>query len=289
MKARHTSPPSGADEHDIQFHYDVSNDFYTLWLDANMVYSAAIWKDGQSLEEAQMAKIAFHIDQIDIPPGSRVLDIGCGWGATLKTLVNDYQCNDAVGLTLSEEQRKWIQSLRNKKISVHLQTWEEFKTPDPFDGIISIGAYEHFCRPGLTREEKIAVQRRFFSFCHSVLKPDGILSLQTISYGPELPEGQLHPFIATDIFPNSDLPRLDEIKEAINDSFELIVLRNDPSDYEKTCHRWRWTLKTKRDSAVGLVGEEMVNKFQLYLQLAERGFRFGQLDLLRLKLKKRRS
>ena len=280
------NPLSGAGEKDIQFHYDVSNDFYKLWLDPNMVYSAAIWKDGLNLQEAQREKIVFHIDQIAISPGARVLDIGCGWGATLKTLVNEYQCKKAVGLTLSKKQMNWIQSFGESNITVHKKSWEDYEISEPFDGIISIGAFEHFCRPGLTKKEKITIQRKFFRFCHSALNEDGFLSLQSIAYGRELAEGQLHSFITTDIFPNSDLPRVDEIKEAIKGYFELIVLKNDPSDYEKTCHEWRWKLKEKEGLAQKLVDEKVLRKYQLYLQLAERGFRFGQLDLLRLKLQR---
>jgi cyclopropane-fatty-acyl-phospholipid synthase len=100
----------GASVQAIQHHYDLSNAFYQLWLDRSCTYSCALWQEGDSLEAAQLRKIDFHIEQARVKQGDRVLDIGCGWGSTLNRLVEKYQVQQAIGLTLSETQSQWIQT-----------------------------------------------------------------------------------------------------------------------------------------------------------------------------------
>src|SRR5258705_13615220 len=102
-----TGNDRGASAEAIQHHYDVGNDFYTLWLDETKTYSSALWEDARTLEEAQLRKIDYHIRQARVEGAHRVLDIGCGWGSTLKRLVEHAGVEQAVGITLSNAQADW--------------------------------------------------------------------------------------------------------------------------------------------------------------------------------------
>ena len=112
-------PLVGASPEAIQYHYDVGNDFFRLWLDKSMTYSAAMWSPNiQSLEEAQMQKRAYHIQASRAAGKSKVLDIGCGWGSCLVDLVERYAVDSAVGLTLSSAQLDWINQQMQPRVEV---------------------------------------------------------------------------------------------------------------------------------------------------------------------------
>lgn len=280
----------GASAQAIQHHYDLSNEFYQLWLDRTCTYSCALWQEydaqeDDTLESAQFNKIDFHIESARVHEGDRVLDIGCGWGSTLDRLVTKYQVQQAIGLTLSETQAQWIQTLAKPQIGVKLESWSAHNSTEPYDAIISIGAFEHFARLNQSSQQKIDGYRAFFHRCHHWLKPQGYLSLQTIAYGTGKPE-DFNSFLATEIFPESDLPRLVEILEACEKHFEIVTLRNDRSDYARTCREWLTRLKANRTVAIDLVGPETIARYQKYLQLAIFGFHSGKINLLRIALRR---
>lgn len=274
----------GASSEAIEHHYDLSNEFYQLWLDSTMTYTCAMWdktKANETLEIAQLRKIDFHAKNIQAEGKQRVLDIGCGWGGALTRLVDGHQVEQGVGLTLSKQQLAWVNSLSHPKIEVILESWADHNPFQPYDAIISVEAFEAFAKPKLSLEDKIYVYRTFFEKCHQWLKPGGLISLQTIAYGNTRPE-DLDEFIANDIFPESDLPRLAEIAEAIECLFEIVTLQNDRYDYVKTLKKWRSTLRNNREKAIELVGEEEVIKFERYLRLSAYMFESGNCDLYRI-------
>src|SRR6201994_3368143 len=132
---------------DIQAHYDVSDDFFALFQDPTRTYSCAYFEPPDiSLEEAQYAKIDLNLDKLDLRPGMTLLDVGCGWGTTMKRAVEKYDVN-VIGLTLSKNQHARAQRVldsidttRSRKVL--LRGWEDFS--DPVDRIVSIEAFEHF-------------------------------------------------------------------------------------------------------------------------------------------------
>ena len=135
---------------------------------------------------------------------ARVLDVGCGWGALLRRLVEHAGVSEAVGLTLSASQAAWVREHSGPGIEVREESWRDHKPEAPYDAIISIGAFEHFARPGLSPEEKLAAYREFFDFCRGALKDGGRLSLQTIAYvGSDVAMPQ---FFAEEIFPETEPP-----------------------------------------------------------------------------------
>jgi len=281
--AKTQNPGASADA--IQYHYDLSNAFYHLWLDSTNTYSCALWEENDTLDTAQLRKLDFHINQVRASGAKRVLDIGCGWGSMLKRLVEKFAVERAVGLTLSQTQADWIGTFNNPRITVKLASWSNLTPDQPYDAIISIGAFEHFAKPDCSKAKRIEGYRSFFQRCHDWLRPGGYLSLQTIAYG-NTKSGNYTQFLGTEIFPESELPTLTEIAEACEHRFEVVFVRNDREDYERTCRAWLSRLKANREAAVDLVGEETVFRYEKYLKFSIIGFHTGKLVLLRLALRR---
>jgi cyclopropane-fatty-acyl-phospholipid synthase len=281
MSSSETRPGPGASPDAIQYHYDLSNEFYALWLDRNMNYSAAMFEPGDDLESAQIRKLDYHIEQARAAGKERVLDVGCGWGAMLKRCVQKHGVKQGVGLTLSDAQAQRIRQEAVPGLNVRVESWRDHKPEEPYDAIISVGAFEHFVHRNLSRAEKIAIYREFFAFCHESLRPGSWLSLQTISYGT-LRAGGMDPFIEDAIFPESDLPYPWEILEAADGYFELNRMRNDRRDYRRTTREWYRNLAEHRARAVELLGEAKVEHYERYLRISIGSFQMRALGLLRL-------
>jgi cyclopropane-fatty-acyl-phospholipid synthase len=280
----------GASAEAIQFHYDLGNDFYELWLDPTLSYSGAMYAPGDTLETAQLRKIDYHIDQAGARGAKRVLDVGCGWGGLLRRLANGPGgVGKGVGLTLSAAQARWAAAINPDNVEIRMESWADHKPDELYDAIISIGAFEHFARIDSTDEERVGSYRAFFSRCHDWLPPGGRLSLQTFAYGSvrRREEGQLTEgtrFLAKEIFPETDPPRLADIVAASDGLFEFESLRNDRRDYARTCKEWLTRLRAKRAEATALVGEAAFTRYVRYLQLSAVGFEAGYLALFRVVL-----
>ena len=280
-------PARGGSATAIKHHYDASNAFYALWLDPTMTYSCALWEPGDdpdNLAAAQLRKLDYHLQAAGAREARRLLDIGCGWGALLERASAHPQLDRAVGLTLSDAQFDHIVARNLPRVEVRRESWIQHQPTAPYDGIISIGAFEHFARPSDTSAEKIDLYREFFEKCRAWLAPDGALSLQTIAFGT-MPAAQGNEFITTHIFPEAQLPEPHEILQAAKGLFELISLRNDRPQYGRTCDIWFRNLQARRDEAVALVGEEKVKVYEKYLRLCSFAFRSGKVELLRMKFK----
>ena len=266
---------------EIQYHYDSGNEFYALWLDSRMVYSAALWtSDSQSLEEAQVEKLRFHADAAGTRPGARILDVGCGWVALLRYLVEERDVAEAVGLTLSAAQKQRFDERRpDPRARMEITNWQDYDDLKPFDGIISIGAFEHFGRQDHSPEERLAVYRQFFDFCRRRLNRGGKLSLQTIAYGRIR---KLTPFMREKIWRESELPMAHEVLEAASRWFEPDALENHRLHYARTLRAWESRLCAARGRAEDLVGAEKVADYLRYLDEAASGFENGAIQLLRV-------
>ncbi|MCK9925469.1 cyclopropane-fatty-acyl-phospholipid synthase family protein [Frankia sp. AgPm24] len=294
----------------IRYHYDVSNTFYQLWLDRSLAYSCAMpAAPDDSLEHAQQRKLDFHLNAVGIgpaagvgaapaasigpPPGlgpvpgsgssTRVrslLDVGCGWGAVLR-LARDRGVPRVVGLTLSDEQAAHLDADRGPGFEVHTRDWRDYTPDAPFDGIISIGAFEHFARPEDTAAERIERYREFFGRVRDWLTDDGVLSLQTIAYA-NMPREKASAFIQEEIFPAAELPTLAEITAAAEGILETRLVRNDRLDYAWTFEQWAARLRARRDEARALVGPEVVARYERYLRMNALGCRMGKICLYRL-------
>ena len=281
---------TGASAEAIEHHYGAGNEYFGLWLDESMTYSCAMWdpkNTQQTLVDAQLRKIDYHIEQAQAQNADNVLDIGCGWGGVLNRLVTTCNVNSCLGMTLSESQAAWIgEFVDHPGIRIILESWEEHDAPDAaYDSIISIGAFEHFAKLGLDSDQKVGIYRKFFTRCHAWLKSGGRMSLQTVAYGNSL-QKDFDQFIAKEIFPETDTPRLWEIFAGSDRLFEVIRLRNDRDDYRRTLRAWFSNLKARRDDAVAMKGETEIRKFEQYLRLMAYMFEVGGLDLHRITFRK---
>ncbi|MCX4091567.1 SAM-dependent methyltransferase [Nocardia sp. alder85J] len=269
----------------VRHHYDVGNEFYRLWLDETLTYSCALRENpDDTLELAQQRKLRFHLDAIGAARAETVLDIGCGWGSVLRELSQRHSVPRSVGLTLSPAQAEYVTAQGFPGVEVHTANWLEYRPDTRFDGIVSLGAFEHFARPSDSPDEKIAVYRDFLTRCRDWLTDRGALSLQTIAYA-NMSREQASSFMQQEIFPDADLPTPAEIVAAAEGIFEIVTLRNDRLDYAWTCEQWARRLRARRAEAVAVVGDEVVARYERYLKLSALGFRMGKLGLLRIVLR----
>jgi cyclopropane-fatty-acyl-phospholipid synthase len=270
----------------IRHHYDVSNEFYSQWLDSGMTYSAGFWDSSyldDDLEASQKRKIDWHLSASGADIGSKLLDIGCGWGALMRRYASLNPANLATGLTLSHNQYEYVRSLNVSNVQVYEESWIDHQPSCTYDSIISIGAFEHFAQPGSEQEEKVRIYREFFNRCQQWLKPKGKLTLQTIAYGSLSAENK-NLFIQNEIFPDSELPRPSEVFMASDGLFEIKSYRNDRLQYGKTCDLWLKNLRFQKLSLIEKFGEDLYLKYEHYLKLVIAGFYLGQILLLRFEM-----
>lgn len=276
----------GASAAAVRFHYDVGNEFYALWLDRTRTYSCGMWlSDEDDLEQAQINKMDWHLRNVGLRQGAKLLDIGCGWGATMVRAVHCYQAAEATGLTLSVNQEEWIKETAPSSVHVKCESWEAHRSPYPYDAVVSIGAFEHFARLDQDCSSKLKGYRAFFEFCHNALGKDGRLALQTIMY-ETADRADFSPFFAQQVFPESDLPHLEEIVRASRGLFEIETLRNDRAHYVSTLRHWLTRLRKQRAEAVSLVGEAVVARYEQYFNLLIIGFHRATMNLGRMVLRR---
>jgi cyclopropane-fatty-acyl-phospholipid synthase len=272
----------------VQSHYDVGRDFYALWLGPDLVYSCALWDErqpGDTLNAAQQRKIDHHLNVARADRAEAVLDVGCGWGALLATVSRRRVAERIVGLTLSIDQADYVRSLDLPRVEVRLESWTAHAAPAGYyDSIVSIGAFEHFSRPEESRGERIGVYRDFFARCLRWLTPGGRMSLQTIAYGSMARE-EASAFIQNEIFPVSELPRLDEIAAAADGVLEITHVHNHRLHYARTFEHWARNLRRRHREALALVGEEVTERYERFLCQNAAGFYLGKIALLRLGLR----
>jgi len=289
--------PAGASAGAVRAHYDLSNSFYELWLGPSMMYSSAMWEDGESpadLEQAQQRKIDFFASKV-LPPGPgprRALDVGCGWGWNLRKLAEAHRVASATGLTLSRAQFDYLSQHPVPGTDVRLEDWNDHDPGEPYDAIFSFGAFEHFARDGTTGPQRIAIYRRFFRSCIEWLAPGGRLALETIAHdgAPDtdapLGRGPLGDFVLS-LYPESLCPHLSEIVLGFEPFFEIEMLRSDPGDFARTCRAWLTALREHEREAATVVGEQVVRQFRRYLASSEIQFRTRIVTNYRLILHRR--
>jgi cyclopropane-fatty-acyl-phospholipid synthase len=283
----------------VQAHYDLSNDFFALFLDSSLTYSCAYFaRPEMSLHEAQLAKIDLSLGKCDLPRKAessnaaarmKLLDIGCGWGATARRAVENFNV-DVIGLTLSKEQHALItQSVANPgtHIDFRLQGWEEFT--EPVDRIISIGAFEHF------RAERYEA---FFTRAFSLLPRGGRMMLHTIVQ-PDINELRQRgivvdheavmfgKFICKNIFPGGQLCSPQVItRHAANAGFTLAHSESLRLHYARTLDMWADNLRARRGQAITITNKDTYDMYMHYLTGCAHYFRTGHNDVMQFTLQK---
>jgi cyclopropane-fatty-acyl-phospholipid synthase len=265
------SLPSDQTDRNAGFHYEFSNEFYALWLDPTMTYSCAYFeRPDQTLEEAQMAKVDLAFRKVGLGPGHRLLDVGCGWGATAARAVEKYGAS-AVGLTLSQNQLTYAQTRvrPGTALEYRLEGWETYQAP--CDRIVSFGAFEHFTSPKYPA---------FFGRCRELLPADGRLLLQTITVSKPSRSFELLRFayfLHKELFQRSELPRLEQVVGPAREAgLELLHAETLRPHYVATLEAWIANLEGQKAEAIRLTSTALYEKFLVYLEGAARYFRSGE-------------
>lgn len=261
--------------------YDVSNDFFALWLGPTMGYTCGYYeRDDMNLEESQNAKFDLALGKLNLEPGMTLLDIGCGWGGCLERAVEKFDVN-VIGITLSKAQSEFARERlakldTDRKIEIRMQGWEEFD--EPVDRIVSIGAFEAF------KAERYPL---FFERAYNILPSDGRMLLHTILAHTQkffrdngikltLSDLKFMKFIGTEIFPGGQLPAVEDIEKLAADSgFTLERVHLLQQHYARTLDMWSANLEAKRDEAIALMDEATYDKYQKYLTGCADFFRRG--------------
>jgi cyclopropane-fatty-acyl-phospholipid synthase len=254
-----------ADAEQIQFHYDVSDDFYALWLDPRRIYSCAYFRDGaMSLAQAQEAKLEHICTKLMLKEGDRFLDIGAGWGGLLMFAAEHYGVR-AQGITLSKNQHAHVNKLIAERglagrVRMDLLDYRHLDESEPYDKIASIGMFEHVGRAQLAA---------YFAKIRHLLKPGGLLLNHGITAGGtrnhQLGSG-LGDFIEKYIFPGGELEHVSHVLGKTSDAgLEAVDIESLRPHYAKTLWAWSDALEAQLGAARSLTTDTVLRAYRLYL------------------------
>lgn len=256
----------------IEFHYDIGNEFYKLWLDKTMIYSCAYFKKpSDTLEEAQKNKIEYVLKKLLLEKGQTLLDIGCGWGALIIKAAKKYKVK-ALGITLSREQyletKKRIEKehLENL-VEVRLMDYRELKN-EKFDRIVSIGMLEHVGKAQLNK---------YFQKVYELLNEKSLSLVHTIT-GKN--NGGTNDWINKYIFPEGYIPGIKEIINCIaENNFMIKDIESLRQHYAKTLEYWAKNFETSLDEIRKIKDENFIRMWRLYLNSCSASFNAGNIDI----------
>lgn len=263
------------DKKAIQFHYDLSNEFYRLWLDRNMVYSCAYFEDGEEdLDTAQLKKIDHILTKIKVRPGDALLDIGCGWGALVLRAAEKFGAK-CVGITLSEKQfalatERVKQAGLENQIEIRLEDYRDIK--GQFDRITSVGMFEHVGRKNLPM---------YFRRIHDLLKDGGMAMNHGITAtDPDEADRNYGAgeFLDKYVFPHGELPHLSRaIHDMQEGGLEVIDVENLRRHYARTCAIWADNFEKQTPTIKSLIDAEHYRVWRIYLAGCAYGFLQDQI------------
>jgi len=260
----------------ISYHYNVSNEFYQLWLDKQMVYSCAYFHSKEEdLDSAQWRKLDYICRKLRLKPGTRLLDIGCGWGGLIMHAAGNYGVN-ALGITLSQNQA----DLANERIrtaglsdrcAVRVLDYRDVDEHEPFDTLVSVGMFEH------VGESQLGT---YFQKALRLLKPGGVFLNHGITESAQRPPKQGPSFIDKYVFPDGELlPITTSLRVAEEAGFEIRDLENLREHYVLTLRHWVERLTNHRKRAIEMTSEVTYRIWQLYMAGSAYGFETGEMSL----------
>jgi cyclopropane-fatty-acyl-phospholipid synthase len=255
-------------------HYDLGNDLYAAMLGSRLVYSCGYWRQAGDLDAAQEAKLDLVCRKLELRPGMRVLDIGCGWGEALKFAAQRYGVA-GVGVTISGEQADFARKLcAGLPVEIRLQDYRELD--EPFDAAFSIGMFEHVGDRNY---------RTYFEVVQRCLPPHALFLLHTI--GRNVSTHHTDPWIARYIFPNSMLPSAAQVASASEGLFVVEDWHNFGTDYDRTLQAWRANIEAAWARLDARYDERFRRMWRFYLAGAMASFRTRRAQLWQLVLSPR--
>lgn len=274
------------DQQAVSFHYDVSNEFYQLWLDPRMVYSCAYFQsEHDDIATAQEQKLDHICRKLRLQPGERLLDIGCGWGGLILHAVRKYGVN-AVGITLSQQQLGLAQERireagMSSRCEARLLDYREVAQLGSFHKVVSVGMVEH------VGEGKLP---EYFRSACTVLKPGGVFLNHGIGRAGNRGKQTAPTFTDAFVFPDAELlPIATTLRAAEESGFEVRDVENLREHYYLTLVQWLRRLEATEQRAKQIVGETKYRTWRLYLAGSAHYFRTGKLDLYQTLLWKRNA
>lgn len=276
---RHSRP---AARQQIGYHYDVSNDFYALWLDALRVYSCAYFRRPEdSLDQAQQDKLDLICRKLMLQPGERLLDIGCGWGGLLFWAAEHYGAS-CLGVTLSEGQFAYVQEeIRRRgledRVEVRLQDYRDLPQEGAFDKIASVGMFEHVGRGLLTG---------YFARIAGLLKPGGLVLNHGITAGAPDNKGlrsDIGSFVEQYVFPGGELEHVSRVLETLSlGGLECVDVESLRPHYTRTLWHWVDRLDARAEEARALAGEKRLRIWRIYMAGAAHAFSRGWISVFQI-------
>jgi cyclopropane-fatty-acyl-phospholipid synthase len=254
-------------------HYDLDNDLFGLMLDETLAYSCGYWRDADDLHQAQLGKLDLICRKMQLEPGMRVLDIGCGWGSFVWHAASRYGV--AVdGITVSKEQQHYAQQ-RCADLPVNILLKDYREMDGQYDRIVSVGMFEHVGRRNYPT---------FMAVVDRLLRDDGMALLHTI--GGNATTKSFDPWINKYIFPNGELPSLQQITAAAEHSFVIEDVQNFGPDYAKTLRAWDANFRRHWDQLAPRYDQRFYRMWRYYLNVCAAAFRVRSLQLWQVVLSK---
>ena len=241
-------------------HYDLGNDLFSVMLDERMIYSCGYWKDAQTLGNAQIAKLDLICQKLQLKPGLRLLDIGCGWGGLAKYAAENYGVS-VVGVTISAQQHDYAQTAcQGLPIDIRLLDYRDIN--ETFDRIVSVGMFEH------VGHMNYAI---FMETVHRALKDDGLFLLHTI--GVNETSSLANEWIIKYIFPNGMLPSIAQIAQCSEKLFIVEDWHNFGASYDDTLMAWYKNFVHHWDNLKAQYDERFYRMWTYYLLACAGSFR----------------
>nr|WP_278992311.1 cyclopropane fatty acyl phospholipid synthase [Plesiomonas shigelloides] len=260
MQTRHRAWQVGKE------HYDLGNDLFNAMLDPNMQYSCAYWKDADTLADAQVAKLKMICEKLQLQPGMKVLDIGCGWGGLAAYMAKEYGVS-VVGVTISKEQQQLAQKrCEGFPVQIMLQDYRDLN--EEFDRIVSVGMFEHVGPKNY---------RTYFNVVNRCLKKDGLFLLHCI--GSNTSGVKADAWISKYIFPNGCLPSIRQIADEAEGHLIMEDWHNFGADYDKTLMAWDENFVRAWDSIKDNYSPRFYRMFRYYLNACAGAFRARDIQL----------
>lgn len=267
----------------IRFHYDLSNEFYALWLDSRMTYSCAYFQsENDDLDAAQFNKLDYICRKLNLKKGQRLLDIGCGWGGLVIHAASHYGVL-ATGVTLSERQAEYARErLRQMnlqdRVEVRIQDYRTIKEGEKYDAVASVGMVEHVGRVNLDL---------YFGLVYRVLKPGGLFLNHGIGTGPVSFPNHGRYFITEYVFPDGELVSIAEmLRSAELAGFEVRDVEDLREHYALTLRHWVRRLEGRHEDAVKIADELVYRIWRLYMAGSAHGFSDGRFAIYQTLLTK---
>ncbi|PIA69186.1 C17 cyclopropane fatty acid synthase CfaB [Pseudomonas sediminis] len=268
-----------SDAEAISYHYDLSNDFYRVWLDRDMVYSCAYFETGQEdLDQAQQAKLRHLCRKLRLQPGDRLLDVGCGWGGLARFAAREFAA-EVHGITLSQAQldlarQRVAEEGLGERVTLELLDYRDLPQDGRFDKVVSVGMFEHVGHANLP----LYAQRLF-----GAVRPGGLVMNHGITsrFTDGRPVGRgAGEFIDRYVFPQGELPHLVTISKALSEAgLEIVDVESLRLHYARTLQLWSQGLERQLQSAAQWVPEKSLRIWRLYLAGCAYGFQHGWMNL----------